>query len=104
MATKTYKATSVASTGTNWKNVSHAYDDNDSTSYAYRDYYKTSACHINGFNITDLPSDAIINTVTAYFKAATENSYGYFAGYIMCDAKTSASAVSYTHLTLPTKA
>lgn len=91
MATKTYKATSVASTGTNWKNVSHAYDDNDSTSYAYRDYYKTSACHINGFNITDLPSDAIINTVTAYFKAATENSYGYFAGYIMCDAKTSAS-------------
>ena len=91
MATKTYKATSVASTGTNWKNVSHAYDDNDSTSYAYRDYYTTSACHINGFNITDLPSDAIINTVTAYFKAATENSYGYFAGYIMCDAKTSAS-------------
>ena len=91
MATKTYKATSVAKPGTNWKNVSHAYDDNDSTSYAYRDYYKTSACHINGFNITDLPSDAIINTVTAYFKAATENSYGYFAGYIMCDAKTSAS-------------
>ena len=91
MATKTYKATSVASTGTNWKNVSHAYDDNDSTSYAYRDYYTTSACHINGFNIIDLPSDAIINTVTAYFKAATENSYGYFAGYIMCDAKTSAS-------------
>ena len=91
MATKTYKATSVAKPGTNWKNVSHAYDDNDSTSYAYRNYYKTSACHINGFNITDLPSDAIINTVTAYFKAATENSYGYFAGYIMCDAKTSAS-------------
>lgn len=91
MTTNPYRATSVASTGTNWKNVSHAYDDNDSTSYAYRDYYTTSACHINGFNITDLPSDAIINTVTAYFKAATENSYGYFAGYIMCDAKTSAS-------------
>lgn len=91
MATKKYKATSVAKAGTNWKNVSHAYDDNDSTSYAYRDYYQTSACHINGFNITDLPSDAIINTVTAYFKVATENSYGYFAGYIMCDAKTSAS-------------
>ena len=76
MATKKYKATSVAKAGTNWKNVSHAYDDNDSTSYAYRDYYQTSACHINGFNITDLPSDAIINTVTAYFKVATEDSYG----------------------------
>lgn len=91
MVTNPYRATSVASTGSQWNNVSDAFDDNDSTSYAYRDYYTTSACHINGFNITDLPSDAIINTVTAYFKAATENSYGYFAGFIMCDAKTGSS-------------
>lgn len=83
----TQRATHTESTGTNWNDVSRAYDD-DENSYAERLVGGNSACHINGYSF-DLPSNATVDKVVVEFKAYTLSSYGYFAGYLYTDTGSS---------------
>lgn len=83
----TQRATHTESRGTNWNDVSRAYDD-DENSYAERLVGGNSACHINGYSF-DLPSNATVDKVVVEFKAYTLNSYGYFAGYLYTDTGSS---------------
>lgn len=93
---KTYRATAAPSIGSHWisDDVGNIYDEDENT-YCQRNSFvgttATSAIHINGFGI-NLPSYAVVNSVSVNSKLYAQNSYGYIYVYFMSDTNTSSSA------------